>query len=144
MSAAFIVGYGWAVQYKVHPAVPLVLQFFIGAKCTVSLQAYSALVVDIFPEQPSTIAASNNITRCGLLAVAVAALDPLVRAMGRGWFFTMIAFLDGGLCMVGVVILRRCGRHWREKRRPKNLELPSSKRIEGRERTHWIFQTGAL
>lgn len=119
VSAVFIVGYGWAVQYKVHPAVPLILQFLIGAKCTVLLQAYSALVVDIFPEQPSTIAASNNITRCGLSAAAVAALDPLVQALGSGWFFTAVALLDGGLCVVGVVILRRWGRRWRSRRKAK-------------------------
>lgn len=119
VSAGFLVGYGWAVQYKVHPAVPLLLQFLIGAKCTVMLQAYSALVVDIFPEQPSTIAASNNITRCGLSAAAVAALDPLVQVMGRGWFFTMVALLNGGLCVIGVVMLRRWGQYWRSQRRVK-------------------------
>lgn len=115
-SACVLVGFAWAVQLKVHPAVPLILQFYLGAKCTVLLQVYSALVVDIFPEKPSTIAASNNITRCALSAAMVAALDPLVSTMGRGWFFTMIAFLDGGLCMGAVVVLRRWGKHWRNKR----------------------------
>lgn len=115
-SACVLVGFAWAVQLKVHPAVPLILQFYLGAKCTVLLQVYSALVVDIFPEKPSTIAASNNITRCGLSAAAVAALNPLVNTMGRGWFFTMVAFLDGGLCMVSVVVLRRWGKYWRNKR----------------------------
>lgn len=115
-SACVLVGFAWAVQLKVHPAVPLILQFYLGAKCTVLHQVYSALVVDIFPEKPSTIAASNNIIRCGLSAAVVAALNPLVNSMGRGWFFTMVAFLDGGLCMVFVVILRRWGKHWRNKR----------------------------
>ncbi|KAH8779883.1 major facilitator superfamily domain-containing protein [Diaporthe sp. PMI_573] len=115
-SACVLVGFAWAVQLKVHPAVPLILQFYLGAKCTVLHQVYSALVVDIFPEKPSTIAASNNIIRCGLSAAVVAALNPLVSAMGRGWFFTMVAFLDGGLCIIFVVILRRWGKQWRNKR----------------------------
>lgn len=119
VSMCVLVGFGWAVQYRVHPAVPLILQFYLGAKCTVLLQVYSALLVDIFPEKPGTIAASNNITRCGLSAAVVAALDPLVSAMGRGWFFTMVAFLDGGLCIICVLVLRRWGRHWRDKRRQK-------------------------
>ncbi|KUI69145.1 putative transporter AQR1 [Cytospora mali] len=117
VSLCVLVGFGWAVQFKVHPAVPLILQFYLGAKCTVLLQVYSALLVDIFPEKPGTIAASNNITRCGLSAAVVAALDPLVSAMGRGWFFTMVAFLDGGLCIICVLVLRRWGKHWRDKRR---------------------------
>lgn len=115
-SACVLIGFAWAVQLKVHPALPLILQFYLGAKCTVLLQVYSALVVDIFPEKPSTIAASNNITRCALSAAMVAALDPLVSTMGRGWFFTTIALLDGGLCMGAVVVLRRWGKHWRNKR----------------------------
>ncbi|ROV98697.1 hypothetical protein VMCG_06738 [Cytospora schulzeri] len=117
VSMCVLVGFAWAVQLKVHPAVPLILQFYLGAKCTVLLQIYSALLVDIFPEKPGTIAASNNITRCGLSAAVVAALDPLVNAMGRGWFFTMVAFLDGGLCVICVLVLRRWGKHWRDKRR---------------------------
>lgn len=117
VSTCVLVGFGWAVQYRVHPAVPLILQFYLGAKCTVLLQVYSALLVDIFPEKPGTIAASNNITRCGLSAAVVAALDPLVSAMGRGWLFTMVAFLDGGLCVICVLLLRRWGKHWRDKRR---------------------------
>lgn len=116
VSACVLVGFAWAVQYKVHPSVPLILQFYLGAKCTILHQVYSALVVDIFPEKPSTIAASNNIIRCALSAAVVAALNPLVSAMGRGWFFTMLAILDGGLCMICVIVLRRWGKHWRNKR----------------------------
>lgn len=116
-SMLVLVGFGWVIQFAVHPAVPLIFQFYLGAKCTILLQVYSALLVDIFPEKPGTIAASNNITRCGLSAAVVAALDPLVGAMGRGWFFTMVALLDGCLCIVGVIILRCFGQGWREKRR---------------------------
>lgn len=116
VSMCVLVGFAWAVQYKVHPSVPLILQFYLGAKCTILHQVYSALVVDIFPEKPSTIAASNNIIRCALSAAVVAALNPLVSAMGRGWFFTMLAILDGGLCMIFVIVLRRWGKHWRNKR----------------------------
>lgn len=116
VSACVLVGFAWAVQFKVHPSVPLILQFYLGAKCTILHQVYSALVVDIFPEKPSTIAASNNIIRCALSAAVVAALNPLVSAMGRGWFFTMLAILDGGLCMICVIVLRRWGKHWRNKR----------------------------
>lgn len=117
VSMLVLTGFGWSVQYAVHPAVPLIFQFYLGAKCTILLQVYSALLVDIFPEKSGTIAASNNIMRCGLSAAVVAALDPLVGAIGHGWFFTIVALLDGGLCMVGVVLLRCYGSFWREKRR---------------------------
>lgn len=113
VSVCALVGFGWAVHYGAHPAIPLVLQFYLGAKCTILHQAYSALLVDIFPDRPSTAAASNNLVRCGLSAAAVAVLQPLVDSIGRGWLFTMIAFLDGGLCIVSVIILRNKGQSWR-------------------------------
>lgn len=116
VSMLVLIGFGWTVQFTVHPAVPLIFQFYLGAKCTVLLQVYSALLVDIFPEKPGTIAASNNITRCGLSAAAVAALDPLVNTIGHGWFFTMVGLLDGCVCIIGVMVLRRHGKAWRAKR----------------------------
>ncbi|KAK2601292.1 hypothetical protein N8I77_010754 [Diaporthe amygdali] len=116
-SACVLVGFAWAVQLKAHPAVPLIVQFYVGAKCTVLNHVYSALLVDIFPEKPSTIAASANIMRCALSAAVIAVLNPLVNAMGRGWFFTMVAFLDGALCIVCVAVLRRWGKYWKDKRR---------------------------
>ncbi|PSN63157.1 hypothetical protein BS50DRAFT_576951, partial [Corynespora cassiicola Philippines] len=70
-------GYGWAVHYRVHPSVPLILQFFLGLKCTVILQIYSTLVVDIFPGNNGAASASNNITRSTLSAVLVAILEVL-------------------------------------------------------------------
>lgn len=117
ISMLVLTGFGWAVQYTVHQAVPLIFQFYLGAKCTILLQVYSALLVDIFPDKSGTIAASNNIMRCGLSAGVVAALDPLVDAIGHGWSFTIVALLDGGLCMVGVALLRCYGSSWRKKRK---------------------------
>lgn len=117
VSMLVLTGFGWAVQYAVHPAVPLIFQFYLGAKCTISLQVYSSLLVDIFLDKSGTIAASNNIMRCGLSAAFVAALDPLDGAIGHGWFFTIVALLDGGLCMIGVSLLRSYGSFWRKQRR---------------------------
>lgn len=116
MSICALAAFGWAVQRKVHPAIPLLLQCYIGALCTVLHQVYSALLVDIFPDRPGTAAASNNITRCALSAAAVAVLQPLVGTIGRAWFFTLVALLDGGLCVIAVVALRRWGKRWRNRR----------------------------
>jgi MFS family permease len=116
ISIPLLVGYGWAVQFHVHPSVPLILQALIGAKCTVVLQNFSALLVDIFPERPGAAAAANNITRCALSAAAVAALQPLSKEIGRSWLFTLIALVDGGGGLLAVWALRRWGSAWRDKR----------------------------
>ncbi|KAI1364368.1 major facilitator superfamily domain-containing protein [Xylaria arbuscula] len=88
-------GYGWAVHAHAHPAIPLILQFYIGAKCTVLHQIYSALIVDINPSSSGTAGASNNICRCTLSAVLVAVLQPVVKAIGYSWLFTILALVEG-------------------------------------------------
>ncbi|KAL4751311.1 major facilitator superfamily domain-containing protein [Aspergillus terricola var. indicus] len=116
LSTFLLIGYGWAVEHHVHPSIPLILQLLIGAKCTVILQTFSALLVDIFPGRPGTAAAANNITRCALSAAAIAALEPLSEAVGRAWLFTMLALVGGGVGLVAVWMLRRWGGAWRVRR----------------------------
>ena len=72
--------------------------------------------MDIFAASPSTAAASSNITRCALSAVAVAVLQPLVDVMGRGWFFTVLAILSGGGGLVINWAINSRGMQWRRLR----------------------------
>lgn len=121
-SLCVVVGYGWVVERRTHPAVPLIFQGYLGCKCTTLHQIYSALIVDIFPENTATAAASNNITRCTLAAIAVAVLDPLVSALGYGWVFTLLGLLDAASCILAVLALRRWGRRWRDERARRRRE----------------------
>ena len=111
-----LTGYGWSVQANAHKCVPLILQFVLAALCTYFQQTFNILLVDIFPASPSTAAASSNITRCALSAIAVAILDPLVSAMGRGWFFTLLAILSGGGGVISNRAIRIYGMKWRRQR----------------------------
>ncbi|KAI1332864.1 major facilitator superfamily transporter [Xylariaceae sp. FL0255] len=116
ISIGAVVGYGWAIQKHAHPAILLVLQLYLGCRSTALHQTYSALIVDIFPETPGTAAAANNITRCTLSAVVVAALSPLIQAIGYGWIYTLLGLLDGVGCIIAIWMLRRWGKKWRERR----------------------------
>ncbi|CAN9099966.1 unnamed protein product [Alternaria alternata] len=80
----FITGYGWAVQYNVHPAVPLVLEFFISTLATLLSHTANALLVDVFPEVPSTAYASGQLARGGFSAASAAMIDPLMRSQVIG------------------------------------------------------------
>ncbi|WEW60325.1 hypothetical protein PRK78_005810 [Emydomyces testavorans] len=115
---ALIIGYGWAVHLHVHPAVPLVMQFFICAVSTLLSHTASALLVDIFAEMSSTAYASGQILRCGLSAASAAVIQPLVDAVGRGWYFTSFALFVGISGLVSVAISRSKGMQWRRKRQP--------------------------
>ncbi|KAL7936004.1 hypothetical protein V8C35DRAFT_296586 [Trichoderma chlorosporum] len=60
-----VVGYGWAAHFRVHPAVLIVLQFFICGTLTLLIHTACALLVVIFPDMSSTAYASGQIMRCG-------------------------------------------------------------------------------
>lgn len=116
LEVALLAGYGWIVQYHVHPSIPLVMQFVICATSTLLTHVSSALLVDIFPTMSSSAYASGQITRCALSAASAAILQPLVGVVGRGWYFTIFALFVGLSGLGSVVTSRSKGMQWRQKR----------------------------
>ncbi|KAH6865488.1 major facilitator superfamily domain-containing protein [Alternaria rosae] len=116
ISVATTIGYGWSVQYHAHPAVPLILQFLQGFWGCYGYTTFSTLLVDSFPQSPSTAAAATSITRCAMAATGVAVLQPLLNAAGRGWYFTALGLWSGMLSALCVALLRWKGMHWRQVR----------------------------
>jgi len=78
--------------------------------------AYNTLLVDVFPESPSTAAAAASITRCAMAAAGVAVLQPLLDAAGRGWFFTVLGLWSGSFGVVAVWYIKNKGMTWRNRR----------------------------
>ena len=111
------VGYGWSIKSGAHPSVPLILQFLMGLFGTWMVQVYAALLVDTFPESPSTAATCGNVSRSVISAVALAILQPLIDIMGKGWVFTLFGLLSGISGILAHLAVRRWGRTWRSRRR---------------------------
>jgi MFS family permease len=116
VETALVAGYGWAVQRVVHPAVPIIMQFLICALSTLLSHTASALLVDVFPDVPSTAYASGQLARCGFSAASAAIVEPLVNAVGRGWYFTIFSLVTGLSCFGCVIVSRSKGMGWRRKR----------------------------
>lgn len=116
IETALVTGYGWTVQQHTHPAVPLILEFFVSALATLLSHTANALLVDVFPEVPSTAYASGQLARGAFSAASAAIIDPLVRAVGRGWYFTIFAAFTGTGCLTCVTLSRWAGMRWRRKR----------------------------
>lgn len=133
-----LAGYGWAVKFHAHPSIPLILQCLIGFICTFFLQVFNALLVDIFPESPSTAAALGNITRCALSALAIAVLQPLVECLGRGWYFTSLSIFGGIGSAAAVCVVQRRGMKWR------SLRLSKTTRSHAIEDSAELDQIGRL
>jgi hypothetical protein len=119
-----IAGYGWVVQSHVHPSVPLIMQFLICAMSTIMTHTANALLVDIFPDASSTAYASGQIMRCGLSAASVAVLQPMVGAVGRGWYFTIFGLFVGISSLLSLLVSRKRGMGWRQKRQTASRTDP--------------------
>lgn len=113
VSTATLVGYGWAVSRHAQVSVALILQFIQGFWGTCFYTTYNTLLVDIFPESPSTAAAAASITRCAMAAAGVAVLQPLLDAAGRGWYFTLLGLWSGAFGAVAIWLIRSKGMQWR-------------------------------
>ncbi|KAK7966413.1 uncharacterized protein PG986_000690 [Apiospora aurea] len=116
LEVALVAGYGWAVVRRVHPAGLLIMQFFICASSTLLSHTASALLVDIFPTQSSSSYAAGQLMRCGLSAASAAILEPLVEAVGRGWYFTIFAAFTALSAVACVLFTKSKGMSWRQKR----------------------------
>jgi len=119
VSTATLIAYGWLTDFGksvVHVSVPLVLQFVQGFWGTCFYTTFNALLVDIYPESPSTAAAAASISRCVMAATGVAILQPLLNAAGRGWYFTALGLWSGGFGFVAVWLISAKGMEWRQGR----------------------------
>jgi MFS family permease len=76
----------------------------------------STLVVDLYPQSPSTATAANNLVRCFMGAGGTGIINIMIQHMGRGWCFTFIALV----CVAAMPMLLvelKWGPGWREERR---------------------------
>lgn len=130
VSTGTLVGYGWAVQKQAHVSVLLVLQFVQGFWSTCFYTSYNTLLVDVFPESPSTAAAAASITRCAMAGAGVAVLQPLLMALGSGWYFTILGIWSGAFGSIAVFLIRRKGMQWRWKRLEHHENSEEIKRLK--------------
>lgn len=93
LGALTTLAFGWVLKYGVHLAVPEILMFFVGLGLTGSFICASTLLVDLHPSSPASATASNNLVRSLFSAAASAAIDPMLKNLGRGWAFTVICFI---------------------------------------------------
>ncbi|KAJ5290773.1 hypothetical protein N7478_000024 [Penicillium angulare] len=108
-----VLAFGWVLRYGAPLAAPEVLLFFIGVGQTGGFISTSTLLVDLHTSHPAAATAANNMVRSFFSAGASAAIDPMLSAMGRGWAFTLVAFI-----LLGTIpfLLLLCG-VWRQEKR---------------------------
>ena len=122
ISTCTLIAYGWVLKRKVNVSIPLILQFIHGFLGTCIYTIFNTLLVDIFPQSPSTAAAAASITRCALAAAGVAFLQPLLDTLGRGWYFTVLGVVSGAVGSAAVWAIQAHAMEWRSQRRAKTTK----------------------
>ncbi|KAH7886869.1 major facilitator superfamily domain-containing protein [Phlebopus sp. FC_14] len=113
-----VAGYGWCLQTKVNLAAPLVLQIIFAISGMALMNIVQTLLIDLLPAQGSSVTACNNIVRCGLGAACVSVIDLIIKALGEGWTYVLLAglgFATAPMIWLAIWIGPRC----RAKRRAK-------------------------
>lgn len=113
LSGFVLLGWGWALQYRVHLAVPCVLLFLMGAGMIGFSNTTNTLIVDINPGNAGAATASNNLTRCLVGAAATAVIDPMIKGIGSGWAFVILGLLQLGGAPILFLIMKN-GIKWRQ------------------------------
>lgn len=127
IGVASYIPFGWVLQYRVHLAIPLVLQFITGFCMVAMSNTLSSLLVDLFPEQPATASAAANLVRCWFAGSMTAAISYMLSAMGWGWCFTFLGLLL--LFSLPLVWAEMTwGMGWREERRIKEEQKRNLKK----------------
>lgn len=118
--------YGWVLEKNVHLAAPLVIQFVAGLTINGAFNILSTLIVDLYPQSPSTATAANNLVRCLMGAAGTGIISIMIKRMGRGWCFTFI----GLVCIAAMPMLwveLKWGPVWREERRVRLEKIAKGK-----------------
>lgn len=83
----FIGAYGFSLTMDIY--LPLALQFFIAYTATAVFSINSTLIHDLIHEESASATATNNLVRCSLGGLGVAAAHPLI-----DWLTPKFAFLS--------------------------------------------------
>lgn len=93
--------FGWTLEYRISFYVPVIMTFFIALSASAFLNIASTLLVDLFPSDSAASQSCNNLARCLLCAVGLAAVDRMMSGMGVGGCFTLMA----GFCALTLICI---------------------------------------
>ncbi|KAL4889880.1 major facilitator superfamily domain-containing protein [Aspergillus ambiguus] len=112
LGAASTTAWGWTLHFRVHLAAPSTILFGVGWCTSGLLNILRTLMIDLYPDNATAVTASGNLVRCLVGAGATGVVDPMLRAMGRGWCFTLVAAVMLG-CVPLFWVVMRCAPRWR-------------------------------
>ncbi|TFK36942.1 MFS general substrate transporter [Crucibulum laeve] len=125
LMSACCAGYGWCLQKKVNIAVPLILNVAMGYVSIAVMNSASTLMIDLVPNQGSSVTGCNNLVRCLLSAAVVSVIDLIINGIGVGWTYVLLS----GLSLLSIPLIYiaiRLGPSIRTKRRERLRQVDQS------------------
>lgn len=110
-----VIAWGWVLATRTSLAASLIILTISGFCTTGAMSALSTLLVDLYPQSPSTATASQNLTRCLMSAAGTAVVQYVIDAWGVGWTFTFLGLLTIA-ALPTLLIDLKWGPKWREER----------------------------
>ena len=119
-TAIITIGWGWALDSQTSIAVLCILLFAVGMTYISVINVFNAMISDYYRTTAATAVAMNWFIRCLVGAGMSAVILPLIKAIGVGWAYTLVAtalLLFSPL----VLICMYKGLQWRQKREGQNV-----------------------
>lgn len=110
-----LIWYGWTVQHGVIWIVPMIANFFFGVGSMLIFSLSSTMLTEFMPKRASAGIAINNFVRniCSFTGAVVA--EPIIHAIGNGWFMTILGLWSLVTGLMVVYAMGRFGPRWRGK-----------------------------
>ncbi|CAN8104287.1 unnamed protein product [Discula destructiva] len=90
-----ILVFAWPLQMaKGGLALPIVAAFFIGLGLMGTFNGINTYMAEVRPAQKAEVVAAKYIMQYAFGAISTAVVVPLIDAVGIGWAYTLIMFLD--------------------------------------------------
>jgi multidrug resistance protein len=109
-----LIWYGWTAEYHVHIAVPMVANFFFGIGSMLCFALVNTMLTEFMPKRAASGVALNNFCRnlCSFTGAVVA--EPILSAIGNGWFMTILGLWSLVTGCAALAAMRKWGGGWRE------------------------------
>ncbi|KAF2458652.1 putative MFS multidrug resistance transporter [Lineolata rhizophorae] len=105
--------YGWTAHKGVIWIVPMIANFFFGIGSMLVFTMATTMLTEFMPRNASAGIAVNNFVRNIFSFVGGVVAEPLIRAIGNGWLFTILAAIAFITCVASVYSMKKFGPKWR-------------------------------
>ncbi|EFQ36841.1 major facilitator superfamily transporter [Colletotrichum graminicola] len=109
-----IIWLGWSLEYGLHWAVGCAACVFYGIGMMVAYSALTTMLTEFTPRRASIGIAINNFMRNIFSTATAMATEPLILALGSGWFSCLFALLALVTTIPALVLMRYKGPQYRE------------------------------